>query len=215
MKNSFEELDNLDDTNENELINQNPYFNSNINNIKPREKFMKNTEIAQNNSTFKPMPKKNKKKTISYDDILSSMNTVVIDGKLEFIRNDSYVQPKNNVSQEIQPQIPQKKFVKIGQTSTQQQQQQQQISPEVKNSYIFNKYFKDYKEPFQQTEQQIPLTKQQIIKNFIIEKVKRHNDNIRISQVKSTKLLFNNNSIIRSAPVNNPNGSNHLFSFKN
>ena len=32
---------------------------------------------------------RSKKKTVSYDDILSSMNTVVIDGKLEFIRKNN------------------------------------------------------------------------------------------------------------------------------
>ena len=157
-----------------------------------------------------------KKKQISYDDILSSMNTVVIDGKLEFIRNDKL---QNIV--EKQPQ--QKKVTFSGlpsQTQTQTQTQNNYQSQINKSSYIYNKFFKDYKEPsqLQYEEPQRPLTKKELIKQLIINKANAINERNRIAEIKSTKLLFNNNNnrniIINSRNIPNANGMNHLFNFK-
>jgi hypothetical protein len=152
-----------------------------------------------------------KRKTISYDDILSSMNTVVIDGKLEFIR-------KNNLQQQQQQQIVE--------PHQQQQHQQKKVAfnheyQQInKNSYIYNKFFKDYKEPTTvQNEQPMrPLTKNELIKQLIINRVNAFNERNRIAQIKSTKLLFNNNNnvniIINSMQNPNHNGLNHMFNFK-
>jgi len=192
----------------------------------------------------KPMQqKKPKKKGISYDDILSSMNTVVIDGKLEFIRNDSQMHKHNSHfhQEEPEPQLntnqSPKKIVNYTQTQRQQQHQQQHqqqypqqhqqqhqqqpgpiqnLDPNVKNSYIFNKYFKDYKDPEYHPIPKNPLTKQQLFRQLLIDQVNRYNNSLRISQIKSTRLLFNsnNNNIIRNAPLYNRNNGNHLFKFK-
>ena len=155
-----------------------------------------------------------KQKRISYDDILSSMNTVVIDGKLEFISKESL----QNIVENQQKQDQQnKKKVSFNQQEQYPSQniQQPQIS---KNSYIYNKLFKDYKEPslIQNEEPFRPLTKNELIKQLIINKVNAINERNRIAQIKSTKLLFNNNNnrniIINSNP--NPNGMNRLFNFR-
>jgi hypothetical protein len=210
MNITFSELDDFNNLDEQlEEFNQNPYFNEKMANnnsqkIKPiiKKKTTENDKYTQQ--------KREKKKGISYDDILSSMNTVVIDGKLEFIRNDSQMQPEYNEENYIQPsQQIHKKKVNFG-------QQQQPIDPNLKNSYIYNKFFKDYKDPEYISQPKVPLSKQQIVKQILIDKVNRHNNQIRISQIKSTRLLFNanNNNIIRSSPFFNQNGSNHLFKFK-
>ena len=237
---TFTEIDNLDDSLEE--INQNPYFNENALPNKT-SKIQKNKSILKNNKSFQPETQKgnnindenvpinrsssiennsinkmnhptqfqrrNKKKGISYDDILSSMNTVVIDGKLEFIRNDNELQRiQRENSEKNEQQV--KKIVKFNQTH------HTPLDPNVKNSYIFNKYFKDYKDPSIIENPTVPLTKQQLLKKILIDKITQYNDQIRISQIKSTKLLFNsNNNIIRTAPTTyNQNGLNHLFKFK-
>jgi len=158
-----------------------------------------------------------KKKQISYDDILSSMNTVVIDGKLEFIKKDvlqnivaNKQQPQQRQPQKPQHQQPQQKKVTFNQPPPQLD----------KSSYIYNKYFKDYKDPSQVQNEppRRPLTKNELIKQLVINKVNAINERNRIAEIKSTKLLFNNNNnrniVINSRYIPNPSGFNHLFRFK-
>jgi hypothetical protein len=184
---------------ENHYIKQYPNLNANMN---------------ANKKILKP-----KKKKISYDDILSSMNTVVIDGKLEFIRKDrvqnNLDRVQNNLDNQQQQQQQQKR-VTFNQLPSQPNNQ-----PQInKNSYIYNKYFKDYKEPnvAQNEPPRRPLTRNELIKQIIINKAKAINERNRIAEIKSTKLLFNNNNktniVINSTPIHNPNGMNHLFRFK-
>jgi hypothetical protein len=152
-----------------------------------------------------------KKKQISYDDILSSMNTVVIDGKLEFIKKDVL---QNIVAKQQPP--PQKKvtFNNLPGQNTPRPQLD-------KSSYIYNKFFKDYKDPLQVQNEppRRPLTKNELIKQLVINKVNAFNERNRIAEIKSTKLLFNNNNntniVINSRYTPpNPNGMNHLFRYK-
>ena len=162
--------------------------------------------INTNNKIARP-----KKKQISYDDILSSMNTVVIDGKLEFIKKDVL---QNIVEKQQQPLQKKVTFNNLpGQNAPRPQLD--------KSSYIYNKFFKDYKD---QTPNQIdaptrPLTKNELIKQLVINKVNAFNERNRIAEIKSTKLLFNNNNntniVINSRYIPpNPNGMNHLFRYK-
>ena len=110
-----------------------------------------------------------------------------------------------------------KRFVICNQNQSQSQQQPQTrdqksvtFDPQVKNSYIYNKYFNDYTQPGAPMEPEVPLTpeqrKQQAIKNYL-ERVAAQK---RIEQIKSRKLLFNTNNI-HVAP-NNGN-LNKLFRF--
>jgi hypothetical protein len=149
------------------------------------------------------------------------MNTVVIDGKLEFIRNDRNDKLHNIV--ENQPQ--QKKVTFSGLQSQPQTQSQNNYQSHInKSSYIYNKFFKNYKEPTEQVqneEPRRPLTKKEFIKQLIINRANAINERNRIAEIKSTKLLFNNNNnrniIINSRNIPNANGANglnHLFNFK-
>lgn len=109
------------------------------------------------------------KKRVTYDDILSSLNMVVHNGVLQFANPT----PINGLSALQQQQ--------------QQQKQQQQTTPVIpQNSYIHNKYFKDYLQQQQENQPQKPMT--------IAEYIRDHNARVasakRIAQVKSKKLLF-------------------------
>jgi len=193
-------FDNLIQPSFNKQIPNNGYKN-NIS-IKP---IIRNSMHLVNNS-------EKRKKKISYDDILSSMNTVVIDGKLEFISKDKLNNIlENNNQNQVNP-------IKKKVTFNQPQVQQPQVPQVNKNSYIYNKFFKDYKEPNQNQNEipQRPLTKKELLKQIIINRINAINERNRIAEIKSTKLLFNNNNnrniIINS--MQNPGALNHLFKFK-
>lgn len=235
MELSFTEYNVLDKQNTNkdiieknksdEIVEDNKYKTYYDNLIQPNFKKQTLNNVNKNDNNFKPIIRNNKmplinnntpqrKKKISYDDILSSMNTVVIDGKLEFIKKDKLNEILENKTQMSDPI---KKKVTFNEPR-QQQYQQQPMQQVDKNSYIYNKFFKDYKEPNQNQDQiwdQRPLTKKELINQIIINRIKDVNERNRIAQIKSTKLLFNNNNrrdiVINSMQSREP--LNHLFRF--
>ena len=180
--------DSLKPTTNNTSIPIVDYENKIIQEIKPILKSKEvNTKLNQNQELKMKLQslriqEKPKKKTISYDDILASMNTVVIDGKLEFIRKDLLQNAATTPH-------PNKKVTFNSPPPQHQHQHQQQFN---KNSYIYNKYFKDYKDPTQDENQtpQRPLTKNELRRKIIQDYANRINERNRVSQIKSTKLLF-------------------------
>jgi hypothetical protein len=206
MELTFMELDNNENQNQNQKQNDYKYNTYYDNSTTP--------QLYQNKNTMKRI-EKSKRKSISYDDILASMNTVVIDGKLEFIRKDTVQNIIENSQHNIQNQ--QKKRVTFNEIQTKNNQQQQQID---KSSYIYNKFFKGYKDTnmnqIHNDQPQRPLTKNELIKLLIINKANAINERNRIAEIKSTKLLFNNNNNrnIIINPMQNNNTLNHLFKYK-
>jgi len=70
------------------------------------------------------------------------------------------------------------------------------LQPSVKHSYIYNKYFKDYKDMNTYTpEIRVPKTMEEYKKMLLEDKIKRINQQKRISQIKSTKLFLPQNII--------------------
>jgi hypothetical protein len=128
------------------------------------------------------------KNQISYDDILTSMNMCVKNGKLERIQS---VPQEENYA----PQIP---YQHNGQP----------------NSYIYNKYFKNYAQ--QQQEQQIPsrpLTQEERRILMIKRQIEIAQQRKRISEIKSTKLQFSDNNVNVSS-VYRHKDLNRLFKMK-
>ena len=151
------------------------------------------------------------KKEISYDDILASLNMVVVDGKLQFIN----------------PSISNKKHTEILNKTNQYQQKPQQQQQNLgnkpisnynsniiqKNSYIHNKLFKNYKLESSPPPQPLPrMTKQQFQRYQILNYIRRREAQRRINLIKSKKLVFysNNNSNVQYSKGNNGN-LNKLF----
>ena len=229
MNLTFTEMNNLDnydnyDNYDNLLPEANQSYNNMIMDQPNQEPYRKS--ILKANSNNRNMMtnaiQRPQKKRISYDDILSSMNTVVIDGKLEFIKKDTLQnimenQPHQQQQQQQQQQQPYKKKIAFNQPPPVSNPQTSQFN---KNSYIYNKYFKDYKDPnyVQYEEPERPLTKKELIKQLIINKINAINERNRIAEIKSTKLFFNNNNnrniVINSRHIQNPSTMNHLFKFK-
>ena len=197
MELNFSELDDLNNNNNN---NNNNYLN--VNNYNTSQSSVGNT----NSYWEKPKEVAPRKKRVTYDDILSSLNLVVNpNGVLQYItikpNNDvlfqNQVEPQQNQQQQYyqQPQQPQQQYAQFN---------SKPLEPQVKNSYIFNKYFKDYKDTnnIQIEEPRRPQTIEEHNRMVFEERVKRMKERNRVAQIKSTKLLFENNSNINVSKNN-------------
>ena len=70
----------------------------------------------------------------------------------------------------------------------------EQIEPAVKHSYIYNKYFKDYQDANPPVpEIKVPKTKEEYLKMLLEERIRQIEERKRISQIKSTRMLFTTN----------------------
>ena len=138
---------------------------------------------------------------ISYEDILSSLNMVSLNGKLHII-------PKNGIVEENKEEY-----------KEQSKKVQFKSSPEInnqdKNSYIYNKYFKDYNQEQDQFQNiRVPKTKEEYIKMLLEDRIKRHNEKIRIAQIKPKTLLFSReNTAHLNIGISQPTQLNKLFNF--
>ena len=159
-----------------------------------------------------------KKKKISYDDILNSLNLVVNkSGVLQYMsvnpanenQEQQQTQYPQNYPQQQQTQYPQQPQYSQQQQYPQQNQQQikgKPLDPQVKNSHIFNKYFKDYKDPNAEyvEEVKVPQTIEEYNQMLLQDRIKRIQERNRIAQIKSTKLLFeSNNNVYNSSNITN------------
>lgn len=131
-----------------------------------------------------------KKKKINYNDILNSLNLVVNkSGVLQ------YISTTDSAEEHQQEQY-----------SHQQQQQPKgkPLDPQVKNSHIYNKYFKDYKDPNVEyiEEVRVPQTVQEYNRMILEDRIKRIQERNRVAQIKSTKMMFESN--------NNGNSSSNI-----
>jgi hypothetical protein len=130
--------------------------------------------------------KDQKKKKINYNDILNSLNLVVNkSGVLQYISTTDSAQQEQYSHN--QPQQPKGK----------------PLEPQVKNSQIYNKYFKDYKDPNAEyiEEVKVPQTVQEYNRMILEDRIKRIQERNRIAKIKSTKLMFESNN----TQVNNGN----------
>lgn len=198
MELKFQEYDNL---NSNETFDINQYNSLNNDNDKYWEK----------QKTEKP-----KKKKVNFNDILTNMNLVVNDkGVLQFMTPAQ--EEQNNTYYDNQSYSQEHQYYNNQQYNNQQQynqqynnQQQYQVSknneplePGVKHSYIYNKYFKDYRDANTPViEKRTPKTIEELKKMLLEDKIKAIQQKNRIAQIKSTKLLFTNAGNINASKNN-------------
>ena len=127
---------------------------------------------------------------ITYDDILSSLNMQVVNGKLQIVRNVAAENIKTNQEQPYQ----------------RQQQQQQQQQPYQRQQ--------QQQQPYQrQQEDSIPLTKEQYKRMVAINYMRRLQQQRHIQQVKSTKLRYSASNVQVSPGAFQP-ALNKLFALK-
>jgi hypothetical protein len=203
----FNESHNFNNNNfNNEIIN----VNSSSNLTTYTNYWHKNNEqsnnVSKNNISMKPL---------TYDDILNSLNLKAKDGNLEFIEKQNKQQPvtvkKQNVT--FDPSI---LLNNLNQNQNQNQninvkKQQEVPIPQLhsadKNSYIYNKYFKDYKDESVVDEPKKPMTREEYIQEYN----RRIYEKRRVEQIKSKKLMFSRGNDV-SISISNPHHNlNKLF----
>lgn len=207
MELNFSELDNTKTMNPYESFNDNSYENHIGENYWEKSKEEKN---------------QNKKKKVSFNDILSNMNLVVNkQGVLQFMtQNPEKTQIQNNYNpnnfsqqqyQEQQYQKPQYQEQQYQKQKSQQNKNSQPIDPAVKHSYIYNKYFKDYTDMnIEKYEPRVPKTIEEYHKMLLDDKIKQIEHRKMIEQVKSKKMMFISESGTSSNPRNIRTSKNNL-----
>lgn len=139
---------------------------------------LKYWDINSNNDNQSKNLKAKKKKKVSFDDILSNMNLVV------------------NKNGTLQHMSSNQDAITFQSEYTQQQvQKMEPIDPNVKHSYIYNKYFKDYHDANSNhlPEIRVPKSMEEYKKMLFDDKMKAIEQRKRLSEIKSKKLLFTNN----------------------
>ena len=186
MELNFSELDNMTTQNPYEQFNENDYGVDNNS-----EKYWEQAKSQKEQQT--------KKKKVSFTDILSNMNLVVSNkGVLQFMKPTNEPQQQDYQYEEqyyqqqyAQPQQRQYSQQQQRQYAQPQQQQQKQVDPSVKHSYIYNKYFKDYADVSSPApERRVPKTIEEYNQMVREDRIKRIEERKRISEIKSTKLMF-------------------------
>ncbi len=155
-----------------------------VNNLDNEDYFDVNEYESNNNYWETPKTEVTKNKKISYNDILNSLNLVVNkNGVLQ------YMSVNPNGGNEQQPQYQQPQY-------QQPQTKGKPLEPQVKNSYIFNKYFKDYNDPNSEIIQEVktPQTIEEYNQMVLEERIRRIQERNRIAQIKSTKMLYESNN---------------------
>jgi len=147
------------------------------------------------------------KKKVTYDDILSSLQMKVIDGKLQFARADAAEieqisqQPHNHNHN-------QKKTVSFsqGQMYTQPQGNTKiNMAPKT----LKNRHLPIPQEYVEEEQPQVPMTKREVILQILAAR----QEAARVREVKSTKLMFSTNNV-HIAPTVAPHMSNMFFKFR-
>jgi len=157
---------------------------------------------------------KEKRKKVSFNDILSNMNLVVNNqGVLQFMvpkQEDNSQQNQynpNNFYQSTQYQTP-----NFNPRQQNIRQREEPLEPSIKHSSIYNKYFKDYIDPNMPklVPKRVPKTLQEYHRMLLEYKIKAIEDKKRIEQIKSTKLMFTSSPESGSNPRNVVASNNNL-----
>lgn len=131
-----------------------------------------------------------KKKKVSFDDILTNMNLVVNDkGVLQ------QMIPKN-INSNISNYDNEYNNLNIS--------NQQSVTNNMSQSYIYNKYFKDYyknQNEFNKPQPKIPKNIQEYKIMLLQEKIKYIAEKKRINEIKPKKLLFISNQSISNKSI--------------
>ena len=170
------------------------------------------TTMAHKNrgSLAPPVPPPQPARKVTYDDILSSLNMKVVDGKLQIVRNTVAENVRSNNFNPQQQQYQQQQQQKQQQTKFVPMQQQQFSSNQSKR-------FQSMHQPLQQEMQPTPiLTKEQYRQVQIANYMKEVQRIQHIRNAKSTKLKFSNpNTNFNISPVvASANDLNRLFPLK-
>lgn len=153
-----------------------------------------------------------KRKKVTFGDILDNMNlSVNKSGVLQFIapKAQAQAQYEENIYQESHQTHNYYANNNSNNSNNNFQQIKKQnpndapIDPSVKHSFIYNKYFKDYQSKVhEEPVVRVPKTMEEYKQMLLEDRLKKIEHQKRISEIKSTKLMFTTNQF---APTNGQN----------
>jgi len=184
-------------------LNFTEYDNNNVEKVDYSKYWEKSSDIV----------KTEKKKKVSFNDILSNMNLVVgKNGVLQQMKHQPQYesnQPQYESNQQYDSNQSQYDSNQPQYDSNQPQPQQEQrynkqnmrqsnlvqpLDPSVKQSFIYNKYFKDYVDSNKpEPEIKVPKTIEEYHQMVLEQRLKDIEERKRVAQIKSTKLMFTTN----------------------
>jgi len=139
--------------------------------------------------------KKEGRDLLTYEDLLANMNISIKNGLMYNSNNIQHNKPiKNNP---LQPRL--------------HQTQPKNMKVPKGGNYILNKYFKDQLQMEEKQPVQIPRTKEEYKKFLINKHIEKIIARKRIEQIKSKKMLFNNQNVNISQGLGLGLDSNNLF----
>jgi hypothetical protein len=204
---TFSELDEYDfeDSGFNESHNHTNNFKNEIINVNSNPNLTTYTNYWHKNNEQSNNTRKNSSmKPLTYDDILNSLNLKAKDGNLEFIEKPIQVK-KQNVT--FDPSVLINNNNNNNNKNVKQDVTTPQLSGVDKNSYIYNKYFKDYKDESAVEEPKKPMTREEYIQEYN----RRIYEKRRIEQIKSKKLMFSRGNDVNISISNPHHNLNKLF----
>jgi len=149
--------------------------------------------LKQNTGSQQPQKK------VTYDDILSSLNMKVVNGKLQIIRGDD-VPPQVQRGKQVPPSKPQQAYPSQQAYQSQQAYPSQQGYPSqqayTKQNEFYNKFLQAQQQQ-QMVEEEVELTPEQIAAQkqyqkrlIMIQYIKNQQQRMRVGQIKSKKMKF-------------------------
>ena len=180
---------------------------------------------------LKTQPKTpSKKKQVTYDDILSSLNMTVVDGKLQIVRNSMLEKGKANIvsvnekvnASNINSKEISKANINYNQIHQKFQQHSQPQRQQIHSTNVSR--VQSLQTPYDRQQQQYqleqevpePLTREQYKKMVMIQYLNNEAQKRRINEMKSKKMMFStitNNNINISSQRGNSADLNRLFRF--
>jgi len=209
---------------------------SEFDNVNPYKDTFDYNDYSYNEQNYweKQQPKEtNKKKKVSFDDILSNMNLIVNSkGVLQMmtpIQNNSfpsqhyeYNPNEFNIPQQNYPNhkpvsqnYPKPKPVSVPQNYPKPnplpQKPSEPLDPGVKHSYIYNKYFKNYvDQTIEKSGPRVPKTLEEYKQMVLEDKIKAIQHKKMIEQIKPKKMMFTSNPGMSLNPSNINASKNNL-----
>lgn len=158
---------------------------------------------------------------MSYSDIFKNLNISVKNGRVQLNSRlpETEVIYQQQFEENYQPQfrpIQQQQQNPVVKTSK-RVQFSQPVDPAVKNSAIYNKYFKDYRDPGEDRTEpaRIPQTREEYIEMLREQQIQQQQQRAYISQIKPKRMMFSNNGVHNISINSSQNGANlnKLFRF--
>jgi hypothetical protein len=171
-------IHNLDDDDSDQVedigfIENNKLYNSRFHDTQNKRVYPTAQKILPTNGFSLADDNKKVSKKVTYDDILSSLNMKVINGKLQIVRGDADVVPPQQKKQVI--------------NNRQKFNENVNMNAYSKQNEFYNKFLQA------QTQAQVvadPLTPEEKKRLLMIQYIKHQQERQRISRVKSRKLSF-------------------------